>query len=365
MTKTGALILGLLLLSGCQTVAPPAPPLATAPPAPMRRAPATGPLRALPTGTLSFTSNSNNSEFIAERKPGTCTTGGTFTELPRLPANATAAPVMVTFRDDTATPGSTYCYRVAAINAAGKSTYSNTVERVVALPLPTLTVVKAGTGTGTVTSAPSGISCGTDCTEPYQLGTAVSLTATPGTPGGWTTCAKEDQTCSFTGTRQVRYGANGVFVTKTFTASVLCANSVFGDPLRGVVKACDVEVQAASDSTFSGWTGACSGLGACSVTMDADKSVTATFTLVPLIPPAVTKLCTVALTIGAPPDATTGWQARFKADTGIVLDTVDATPPSTSTKATIAEGNHTYYVEWLKSGVVMKTTQPSATKECP
>ena len=35
----------------------------------------------------------------------------------------------------------------------------------------------------------------------------------------------------------------------------------------------------ASDSQFSGWSGACSGTGACSVTMDAAKSVTATFTL--------------------------------------------------------------------------------------
>ena len=34
---------------------------------------------------------------------------------------------------------------------------------------------------------------------------------------------------------------------------------------------------AASRSTFTGWSGACSGTGQCSVTMDADKTVTATF----------------------------------------------------------------------------------------
>ena len=33
----------------------------------------------------------------------------------------------------------------------------------------------------------------------------------------------------------------------------------------------------ATGSTFTGWSGACSGSGACSVTMDAAKSVTATF----------------------------------------------------------------------------------------
>jgi hypothetical protein len=34
-------------------------------------------------------------------------------------------------------------------------------------------------------------------------------------------------------------------------------------------------------STFTGWSGACSGTGACSVTMDADKAVTATFVTAP------------------------------------------------------------------------------------
>ena len=42
-----------------------------------------------------------------------------------------------------------------------------------------LTVTKLGTGTGTVTSNPVGIDCGTDCTEYYKIGTEVTLTATP------------------------------------------------------------------------------------------------------------------------------------------------------------------------------------------
>ena len=44
-----------------------------------------------------------------------------------------------------------------------------------------LVVTKAGTGTGTVTSAPAGISCGADCNELYPVGTMVTLTAAPGT----------------------------------------------------------------------------------------------------------------------------------------------------------------------------------------
>jgi YD repeat-containing protein len=43
----------------------------------------------------------------------------------------------------------------------------------------TLTVNKAGTGDGTVTSSPGGIDCGSDCTEDYNDGTNVTLTATP------------------------------------------------------------------------------------------------------------------------------------------------------------------------------------------
>ena len=42
-----------------------------------------------------------------------------------------------------------------------------------------LTVTTAGTGTGTVTSAPAGITCGTICAENFPLGTTVTLTANP------------------------------------------------------------------------------------------------------------------------------------------------------------------------------------------
>jgi hypothetical protein len=41
-----------------------------------------------------------------------------------------------------------------------------------------LTVTKSGTGSGTVTSSPSGISCGSDCSQPFASGASVKLTAT-------------------------------------------------------------------------------------------------------------------------------------------------------------------------------------------
>jgi serine protease len=67
------------------------------------------------------------------------------------------------------------------------------------------------------------------------LASASGQTATAVT---WTSCASEGGTCSFSGTRDVRYGTATSYVTKTFTGSVLCSNAVFGDPARGYVKSC-------------------------------------------------------------------------------------------------------------------------------
>lgn len=61
----------------------------------------------------------------------------------------------------------------------------------------------------------------------------------------WTNCAGEGGTCSFSGTRQVRYGANGSYAYKSATGTIACTNGVFGDPVFGTVKSC----QYASDST--------------------------------------------------------------------------------------------------------------------
>ena len=44
---------------------------------------------------------------------------------------------------------------------------------------PTLTVTKNGSGSGIVSSSPTGIDCGTDCSQSYSLGATVTLTASP------------------------------------------------------------------------------------------------------------------------------------------------------------------------------------------
>jgi parallel beta-helix repeat protein len=55
----------------------------------------------------------------------------------------------------------------------------------------------------------------------------------------WTFCAKEKGVCAFTGTKEVRYGANGFYVTRVLTNGTACTNQVFGDPIIGTVKQCD------------------------------------------------------------------------------------------------------------------------------
>jgi hypothetical protein len=62
-----------------------------------------------------------------------------------------------------------------------------------------LTVTKAGTGAGTVTSTPAGIACGDDCAESYTHGTVVTLTATAGDGSSFAewggACAGGDPVC--------------------------------------------------------------------------------------------------------------------------------------------------------------------------
>jgi hypothetical protein len=43
----------------------------------------------------------------------------------------------------------------------------------------------------------------------------------------WTSCATEGGFCTFSGTQQVRYGANGSYFYKTLSEGTPCTNSVF------------------------------------------------------------------------------------------------------------------------------------------
>jgi len=78
---------------------------------------------------------------------------------------------------------------------------AQTVTATFALQSFSLTVSKTGAGTGTVTSAPAGIACGTTCSATFASGTAVTLTATPAagsTFTGWSGSCAGTGTCSVT-----------------------------------------------------------------------------------------------------------------------------------------------------------------------
>ena len=100
----------------------------------------------------------------------------------------------------------------------------------------TLTIATSGsTSTGnfpiTVTSTGGGL------TKTTAFSLAVNAAAPP--TNNWSFCALEDSLCNFSGTKEVRYGTNGVYVSNVFTNGTLCANSVFGDPVYGYGKQCE------------------------------------------------------------------------------------------------------------------------------
>jgi hypothetical protein len=72
------------------------------------------------------------------------------------------------------------------------------------------------------------------------LAATSSVYAATDSSGVWTTCSSENGTCSFTGTQAVRYGANGKYSAGTFKTKVTCSNAVFGDPIPGIGKTCEV-----------------------------------------------------------------------------------------------------------------------------
>ena len=57
---------------------------------------------------------------------------------------------------------------------------------------------------------------------------------------GWQFCAEEDGYCNFRGSREVRFGAAGRYAVRSFQGGAECSVRVFGDPVPGVRKACEV-----------------------------------------------------------------------------------------------------------------------------
>jgi hypothetical protein len=224
--------------------------------------------------------------------------------------------------------------------ACGQATESDVWEIVEEAPIQLSVTVQ---GAGDVTSTPAGISCGSDCSETYDVVTGVTLTATPSGSAvfaGWSgACTGTATTCTLT--------MNGPkLVTATFSnkpvLTVIPAGSGGGTVTSspgGI--ACEPDCTEAYNqgtivtltanpnltSIFAGWSGACAA-DPCEVTMDASKTVTATFNTWPILTVSISggdESATVSSTpsgINCPTDCS----EAYAPDTPVTLE-ADADPP--------------------------------------
>jgi uncharacterized repeat protein (TIGR02543 family) len=196
-------------------------------------------------------------------------------------------------------------------------------------PVHTLTVAKAGTGSGTVTSSPAGIDCGSDCSESYPHGTQVRLTAranaATSTFTGWSGggCTGTSTTCDVTMDAAKTVTATFTLISRTLTvtkagtgsgtvtsspAGISCGADCTEEYPHGTMVT--LTATAFAGSVFTGWKGACSDTAStCQVTMDADKTVGATFQLLRTLTVTYSGLGLVG---SSPEGIRCGWSGRVQ-----------------------------------------------------
>lgn len=148
-------------------------------------------------------------------------------------------------------------------------------------------------GSGSVTSAPTGISCTANCNSTFAPGTSVSLTATPASGAqftGWSgACTGTTSPCSVSLANPAQVTANFSLPSFTLTVSKTGNGIVTSSP-AGIDCGASCSATFNSGATinltatpatgylFSGWSGCTGSSGtACSVTLSAAKTVVATF----------------------------------------------------------------------------------------
>ncbi len=162
--------------------------------------------------------------------------------------------------------------------------------------LYTLTVSKEGPGSGTVTSSPSGIDCGSDCSESYNQKTIVILTAKPDADsafGGWSGGG-----CSGTGQCSVAMNADetvtATFNPQQYTLTVNINPSASGSVTKNPDKLTYVygeqvilTAMPSPGYAFYNWSGDASGTSnPITLTIDSNKTAAANFTSTSVTPPA-------------------------------------------------------------------------------
>jgi List-Bact-rpt repeat protein len=196
------------------------------------------------------------------------------------------------------------------------------------------------TGSGSVTSAPAGISCGSACSASFASGTSVTLTATPATGSvftGWSGGG-----CSGTGSCELTLTTattvSAAFAPAPVTLTVVRAglgNGTVASAPAGI--ACGTTCSAsfpsgssivltaspATGSIFTGWSGGgCSGTGTCTVSPTSTTTVTATFASPTIVGLTVTVIGAGTGTVtSAPAGITCGTvcTASFAAGTSVTL----------------------------------------------
>ncbi len=157
------------------------------------------------------------------------------------------------------------------------------------LTYETLTV--STSGDGTVTSTDGFINCPGTCTHNYLENTQVTLNATPASGwafSGWSGACSGTGSCNITMTQNLSVSAAFTQLPVTLTVSTAGSGSVTStDGFINCPGTCQhtydpgaqvtLNAAAASGWVFSGWTGACSGVGPCNLTMNTNLAVTAVF----------------------------------------------------------------------------------------
>lgn len=166
-----------------------------------------------------------------------------------------------------------------------------------------LTITKTGAGAGTVTSNPTGISCGVDCSEQYDPGTSVVLTATADTGStfsGWSghaDCADGSVTMDADTTCTATFTLNQYTLTVNTNPTGTGSGTVSGGGTYNYGTTIQLTATASPGSIFTGWSGGvnCSGTdNPLSVIIDSNTTCTANFDLQykfpwPMFLPAITK----------------------------------------------------------------------------
>ncbi len=160
---------------------------------------------------------------------------------------------------------------------------------------PELSVTRAGSGSGSVSSAPSGISCGNDCSAAFPVDRTVSLSATAQAGSsfvGWSgACAGTSPHCFLTGGQAANAIATfsapqqTLTVTKSGTGAGTVTSTPGGINCGATCQAnfdhgleVTLTAEASAGSSFTGWSGSgCSGTGTRTVSMTQARSVTAGF----------------------------------------------------------------------------------------